>query len=50
MDEKTINEDELIGYIMRKTSFNHSLSYAEVKSVLEAEMEFLKEKGIAVEE
>ena len=47
MSESVINEDELIGYIMRKTSHSHSLNYDEVRSVLDAEMEFLQEKGIA---
>jgi len=47
MLEPVINEDELIGYIMRKTSFSHSLTYDEIRSVLDAEIEFLQEKGIA---
>lgn len=47
MSEKTINEDELVGYIMRKTGDDHSLYYEDVKAVLDAEIEFLKEKGIA---
>lgn len=47
--EPVVNEDEMIGFIMRKTSRNHSLSYDEVKAILDAEIEFLKEKGIAEE-
>lgn len=47
MSEPVINEDELIGYILRKTSYSHSLTYEEVRSVLDAEIDFLKEKGIA---
>ena len=47
MPEPVINEDELIGYILRKTSYSHSLTYEEVRSVLDAEIDFLKEKGIA---
>lgn len=43
---KEINEDELIGFIMRKTK-EERLSYEEVKAVLDAELEFLKEKNIA---
>ena len=46
MSEPVINEDELIGYILRKTSFSHSLTYEEVRSVLDAEMDFLKGKGL----
>ena len=42
-----INEDELIGYIMRKTGEEHTLYYEDVRAVLDAEMEFLKEKGLA---
>ena len=47
MGEPIINEDELIGYIMRKTGDSHSLYYDDVRAVLDAEMDFLKEKGIA---
>lgn len=47
MLEPVINEDELIGYIMRKTSSMHSLTYDEIRSVLDAEIEFLQGKGIA---
>lgn len=45
-DEQEINEDELIGSIMRRTT-DLRLEYEEVKAVLDAEMDFLKEKGIA---
>lgn len=47
MSEQTINEDELIGYILRKTSYSHSLTFEEVRAVLDAEMDFLKSKGLA---
>lgn len=46
-EKPTINEDELVGYIMRKTGDDHNLCYEEVRAVLDAEIEFLKEKGIA---
>lgn len=46
MSKPVINEDELIGYILRKTSYSHILTYEEVRSVLDAEMDFLKEKGL----
>lgn len=49
MPEPVINEDELIGFILRKTSFDHSLAYDEVRSVLDAEMDFLKRKGLVEE-
>lgn len=45
--DNEINEDELVGYIMRKTGDDHNLCYEEVRAVLDAEIEFLKEKGIA---
>ena len=44
---KEINEDELIGYILRKTSRDHCLTYEEVRNVLDVELEYLIEKGIA---
>lgn len=47
MSEPIINEDEMIGYIMRKLSDKHQLTYEEVRGVLDAETDFLKEKGIA---
>jgi len=46
MSEPTINEDELVGYIMRKTE-EHRLDYEEVRAVLDAELDYLKEQGIA---
>lgn len=39
-----IDEDKLIGYIMRNTS-NHGLSYAQVKSVLDSEEQYMKDNG-----
>jgi|SRR5699024_1050466 len=39
------NEDELVGYIMRKTS-SINLTYEEVRAVLDAELDFLATKGI----
>lgn len=39
-----VNEDELIGFIMRSTS-NHPLNFQQVKAVLDAEEQFLIEKG-----
>lgn len=50
MGEETINEDEMIGFIMRKTATDHTLYYDDVRAVLNAEMEFLKQKGIAKDE
>lgn len=49
MSEKTINEDELVGYIMRKTE-EHTLYYEDVRAVLDAELDYLKEQGIAQKE
>lgn len=48
-----VNEDELVGYIMRKVASNEdwfNLTYKEVRAVLDAELAFLIEKGIAHEE
>lgn len=45
-----VNEDELVGYIMRTVAEQedyHNLTYNEVRSVLDAELAFLIEKGIA---
>jgi len=42
---ETINEDELVGYIMRNNKELH-LTYEEVRAVLDTEIDFLKEKGI----
>lgn len=39
-----IDEDKLIGYIMRNTS-NHGLNYAQVKSVLDAEEQYMIDNG-----
>ena len=50
---KTINEDELVGYILRKANELDDamiLSYDIVRLILDLEMEFLSEKGIATEE
>ena len=33
-----VNEDELVGYIMRKTGDDHNLCYEEVRAVLDAEI------------
>lgn len=46
---KTINEDELVGYVMRKVNEEKDLNlmYEEVRFILDAEMEFLKEKDVA---
>lgn len=41
---KEINEDELIGYIMRQTH-ELGLNYEEVSAVLDAETNFMIEKG-----
>lgn len=49
-----VNEDELVGYIMRKVASDEedwlNLTYKEVRAVLDAELDFLVEKGIAHEE
>lgn len=49
MSGPIINEDELVGYIMRKVNEdkNLNLMYEEVRCVLDAHMDFLIEKGIA---
>lgn len=39
-----INEDELIGYIMRNTR-NHNLTYQQVEAVLQAEGQFMVDNG-----
>jgi hypothetical protein len=44
MSEPIINEDEMIGFILRKVG---GLQYDDVRAVLDAEIEFLQEKGIA---
>lgn len=48
-EEISVNEDELIGYIMRKTGRDHTLYYEDVRAVLDAELDFLREKGIVKE-
>jgi len=45
----TINTDELIGYILRKTGDDYHLDYEEVQAVLDSELEFLKSKGLTEE-
>ena len=47
MSEPVINEDELVEYIMEKAGYKLMLTSKEVRAVLDAEMEYLKEKGIA---
>jgi len=50
---KTINEDELIGYIMRNaddSDLSFQISYEEVKAVLDIEHKFLKSKGLIEDE
>lgn len=41
-----VNMDELVGYVMRNTA-DKTLYYEDVKAVLDAEVEFLKSKGLA---
>jgi len=43
---KVINEDELIGFIARKTEYLN-LTYEEINAVLEAHLEFLFNKELA---
>jgi len=49
-----VNEDELVGYIMRKVASDEkdwfNLTYKEVRAVLDAELGFYIEKGIVHEE
>ena len=47
--KKTINEDELIGYIIRRIheEKDDNVYYEDVKAILDTQIEFLKEKGIA---
>ncbi len=49
MPEPTINEDELIGYIMRTVNKEKdmNLMYEEVRNILDAHINFLIEKGVA---
>lgn len=47
MGEKLVNEDEMIGYILRSISNEHLLDYEEVRAVLDAELDYLTYKGIA---
>jgi hypothetical protein len=51
-EEITINEDELVGFIIRK-AYDYDglrLEYEEVRAVLDLEQEYLKNKGIAKDE
>ena len=48
-----VNEDELVGYVLRAVAEQkdyHNLTYNEVRAVLDAELDFFIEKGIAHEE
>ncbi|MFS8630096.1 MAG: pilus assembly protein PilM [Bacillales bacterium] len=41
-----LNEDEMIGYIMRRIAeAEHLLTYEEVQAVIDAETEYLRKKG-----
>lgn len=42
--EKEVNQDELVGYIMRNT-VDLDLTFGEVQAVLDAETHFLIDKG-----
>ncbi|WP_027964731.1 hypothetical protein [Halalkalibacillus halophilus] len=44
-----LNEDELIGYIMRNTTGQH-LTYENVQAVLVAETHYLRDKGFIEDE
>lgn len=44
MQPEEINEDELIGYILR-VCHKHDMRFSEVKAVLDAEERFLIERG-----
>lgn len=45
---KEVNEDELVGFIMRQAANKGiGLYYEDIRTVLDAELEFLKKKGIA---
>lgn len=44
--EPELNEDEMIGYIMRRIAeAGHLLTYEEVQAVIDTETEYLREKG-----
>lgn len=44
--EPELNEDEMIGYIMRRIAeAEHLLTYEEVQAVIDAETEYLRKKG-----
>lgn len=44
--EPALNEDEMIGYIMRRIAeAEHLLTYEEVQAVIDAETEYLRKKG-----
>ena len=50
--EPTVNEDELIGYIMRTVADEQeycNLTYKDVRAILDAELDYLIEQGIASE-
>lgn len=51
MTEPTINEDELVGYIMRKVNEDKDLNlmYEDVRYVLDAHIDYMIEKSIAEE-
>ena len=50
-DPPTINEDELVGYIMRTVADEGVfISYESLRAILDAELDYLIEQGIAEEE
>jgi|GEM_PF-6589219 len=50
LEELEVNEDELVGYIVRRAreKLNKDLLYSDVRVVLDLELEYLQEQGIAL--
>ena len=50
-DVLEVNEDELVGYIMRRAKEEHDISlfYNDVRAILDLELEFLELQGITEE-
>lgn len=50
MEEVVINDDEMMGFIMRQVGIEGvSMSYRDIDLILSAQMKFLREKGLVVE-
>lgn len=50
MEEVVINDDEMMGFIMRQVGIEGvSMSYRDIDLILSAQMKFLREKGLVEE-